>query len=113
MISSKFLKREREEHISSVEIMLKKLNSKPFCNKIAEGQFMKYNSEWLGFCINKKRSKPLNSKIDAIAKLEIPETQKKLSFMESLHYEKFLLSLAEDSKPLRALRRNISMDQNI
>ena len=74
---------------------------------------MKYNSKWLEFCINIKRSKPLNSKIDAIAELEIPKTQKNLlSFMESIHYVKFLLSLARDSKPLRALRRNISMEQN-
>ena len=78
MISSKFTKGAGEEHISSVKLMPKKMNSEPFSKKIAEGQFMKYNTKLLDICINKDGSKPLNSKLDAIAELEIPKTQKKL-----------------------------------
>ena len=55
-----------------------KMNSEPFSKKIAEGQFMKYNTKLLDICINKDGSKPLSSKLDAIAELEIPKTQKNL-----------------------------------
>ena len=98
------------EHKSYVMKCLQRLEDENLRINLANCQFGKLETDWLGYHISQSGFLPLESKTAAILTLEAPKTLKKLrSFLGSVQYiGKFIPNLAQKSHPLRPLLKKSS-----
>ena len=93
------------EHISAVEKISRKLNSKNMSIKLKKWKFAQKECEWFGQKITPTGVTPLIRETEQIETLKPPRTASQLaSFMVSIRsLHKYLPALAEFSAPLRHL----------
>ena len=72
-------------------------------------EIFKKEAEWMGHQINQDGSRPLQDKLEAITKINIPKNEKKLkSFLGAIQYlSKYIKNLSAQTDILRKLLKNI------
>lgn len=102
-----------EEHLENIEKIFSKLQNANLKIQIDKSEFLKTETEYLGFIISKEGLKPNKKKTEAIEKILIPKTVKEIkSFLGKLSwYRRFIPNFAKLTKPFtECLKKNKQID---
>lgn len=95
------------EHLANVEKILLKLEKANLRVNLDKTEFLKTETEFLGYIITNKGIKPDPKKVQAILKIKPPENLKELKKFHGLtsYYRRFIRDFANIAKPLTNLTR--------
>lgn len=96
-----------EEHLKNVETIFNKLEKCNLKVNLDKTEFLKEETEFLGYLITNKGIRPDPKKIAAIEKIKAPENLKELKGFLGLasYYRRFIKDFAKIAKPLTNLTR--------
>lgn len=99
--------RSEEEHLRNIETILCALEKANLRVNLDKTQFLRRETEFLGYLITNKGVRPDKKKVEAIRKLKPPENLKELKGFLGLtsYYRRFIKDFAKVAKPLTNLTR--------
>lgn len=104
-----------DEHIVSIEKVLKKLKEVNLKIQIDKSEFLKKETEFLGHIITTEGIKPNPNKVSVIKNFPIPKTTKEIKQFLGLvgYYRKFIKDFANIAKPMTTyLKKDNRIDVN-
>lgn len=104
-----------KEHVISVQKVLDKLREHNLKIQINKCNFFAKETEYLGHVLTTEGVKPNNKKIEAIQKLQLPETTKQIKSFLGItgYFRKFIRDYAKIAEPMtRYLKKNTRINLN-
>ena len=94
-----------DKHEAEVKETMEKLEKAGDILHPNKCEFLKLETEWIGHRIDPNGIRPLQDKLEAITKIEIPKNEKELkSFLEAIQYlAKYIENLSAQTEILRKL----------